>query len=616
MAEQRGRCANIEFCAAAVSQKIARIPEGEPFVCAKCGDRLRPIDSGRPRGRRIAAAAAQALIIVLGGSAIFLWVKNGASFNAPLNMAGASETPAAPPGPPPFTFSGSSFTPPPLPSLIGPGNGVAMSVVADAPPPPDPAPAPVSIPVALPPAVSQAAPPVAPAPIVAPPFVLAMAAPVVTQVAPLVPGVAQSTVPVAVPAAVTLVRLAGSNVVATKLARRLAAGYLALIGDTEISATPVADGGLDIAGMQTGQREVIKLVPASSASGFTALLKGGAEIAMSTRKPKPSEIERLLPAGDLADPTNEQIVAVQGVAVIVSPTNRLPVLTVPQLRDILTGKTRDWGEVGGKPGAITLYTLDDQDGTIDTPQDILVSRENVSPAAHPVETEQALASVVANDRTALGFVTIGNTGAARTLAVAENGAAPVLPFELAVATEDYPLTRRIYFYTGSDRSNGFVKRFSEYVSSPAGQAVVEAAGLVGLSLKAEPASASTAAPDRFRQLVAGATRVSVDFRFQPGSMELDYRSTRDLERLVAYLKAQHIASGRLILAAFADNYGSAAVNQAVSQKRGEAVAAALSRNGVAPGKVAAFASDLPVADNATAEGRERNRRVEIYLAPS
>jgi len=53
----------------------------------------------------------------------------------------------------------------------------------------------------------------------------------------------------------------------------------------------------------------------------------------------------------------------------------------------------------------------------------------------------------------------------------------------------------------------------------------------------------------------------------------------------------------------------------VSQKRVEAVVAALSRAGVSPGKAMGFGADVPVADNATADGREKNRRVEAYLAP-
>ena len=124
-----------------------------------------------------------------------------------------------------------------------------------------------------------------------------------------------------------------------------------------------------------------------------------------------------------------------------------------------------------------------------------------------------------------------------------------------------------------------------------------------------------AASDRFRQAVAGAARLLVKFRFQPGSMELDSRGLRDLDLLVSCLRSQRVDPGRVILAGFADDSGTPAANHAVAQRRAEAVAAVLARSSIVPGKAVAFGAELPVADNAMPEGRERNRRVEVYVAP-
>ena len=201
------------------------------------------------------------------------------------------------------------------------------------------------------------------------------------------------------------------------------------------------------------------------------------------------------------------------------------------------------------------------------------------------------------------------------LSVADANASPVAPSDLSISTESYPLSQRLYLYVAPSSPNLFVKRFSAYVSSAGGQAVVEASGLVPLTVKSESVAVPDAASDRFKQLVAGATRLSVDFRFQPGSLELDGRSARDLDRLVTYLKSQRVNPSRLILAGFADSNGAPAANQVVSQRRAEVVTAALSKAGIVPGKTAMFGAELPVADNSTPEGRERNRRVEVYIAP-
>ncbi|MDX9881862.1 MAG: OmpA family protein [Prolixibacteraceae bacterium] len=65
-----------------------------------------------------------------------------------------------------------------------------------------------------------------------------------------------------------------------------------------------------------------------------------------------------------------------------------------------------------------------------------------------------------------------------------------------------------------------------------------------------------------------------------------------------------------------DNTGSRAINEKLSKERAESVANFLMANGVSQSrmKTAGKAYDEPVADNATAEGRAQNRRVEIYIS--
>ncbi len=414
-----------------------------------------------------------------------------------------------------------------------------------------------------------------------------------------------------------LLRLAGSDAVGDMLARRLASGYLSLIGDSDISTLP---GGsehmIEIGGTQTGQRETITIASGSSASGFAALLRGSADIAMTVRKISQLETERLSALGDTAGPATETVIGVQGIAAVVNPANRVSALTVPQLRSILSGRTTDWSQVGGAPRPIAVYAVDDQGGLADVPQSLLLRHDDVSAAAIKVASEHALAVAVAADQGGIGFVTSDRTGDAKLLAVADAGAVAVTPSDLSISTENYPLSRRLYLYAAPGSSNLFVKRFAAYVASASGQSVVEVAGIVPLTIKAEAEAVPDAAPERFKQLVAGAMQLSVDFRFLPGSLQLDGRGLRDLDRLAAFLKSQGVNPSRVILAGFADNSGTPAANQFVARRRAETVASALSRAGITPGKTAMFGSDLPVADNATPEGRERNRRVEVYLAPS
>ena len=416
-------------------------------------------------------------------------------------------------------------------------------------------------------------------------------------------------------AATALLRFAGSDIIGARLAPRLAASYLGLIGSTGISVSPArADGTVEVTGQTAGQRDAITITSNSAAAGFTMLLRGNADVVMSAARISPADAERLTSLGDMTSSANESVIATQGIAVATSPANRLAALTVPQLRGIFSGRITDWSELGAAAGPIHVLIAQGRGAAAVDPQEAGLGQEGITATASRVAGDQMAAALMA-DRGSIGLLPYGSTGTAKVLAVGEGGAVAVSPTELTISTESYPLVRRLYLYTAPGTGSNLARRFTEYVFSPAGQTVVEAAGFVPLTVRTEAASIPDATPDRLRQALAGATRVSVDFRFQPGAKELDSRGARDLERLVAYVKTQRIAPGRLILAGFADNSGTPQVNQSVAQQRAETVASALSRNGVAPGKVVAFGSDLPLADNTTADGRERNRRVEVYLAP-
>ncbi|EAP75494.1 OmpA domain protein [Roseovarius nubinhibens ISM] len=67
-----------------------------------------------------------------------------------------------------------------------------------------------------------------------------------------------------------------------------------------------------------------------------------------------------------------------------------------------------------------------------------------------------------------------------------------------------------------------------------------------------------------------------------------------------------------------DNTGSAAHNQALSERRANAVADVLMNGGVAFSRIQTYGrgEDQPLASNLTAEGRAQNRRVEIVILPN
>ncbi len=70
MADLRGRCGNLEYCSAAVSQRIIVLPEGANFVCPKCGEALQPVRNLKARGLSKLGLVLQFGIVLAGAGGV------------------------------------------------------------------------------------------------------------------------------------------------------------------------------------------------------------------------------------------------------------------------------------------------------------------------------------------------------------------------------------------------------------------------------------------------------------------------------------------------------------------------------------------------------------------
>lgn len=118
---------------------------------------------------------------------------------------------------------------------------------------------------------------------------------------------------------------------------------------------------------------------------------------------------------------------------------------------------------------------------------------------------------------------------------------------------------------------------------------------------------------RFRQGRYGATFDIGDVLFEVDSARLRPGAERRLDVLAGYLTSERGVQVRVD--GHTDSTASDAYNLQLSRARAQSVADALVAAGVEPRRlrVEGFGESQPVADNATAEGRQRNRRVEITL---
>jgi outer membrane protein OmpA-like peptidoglycan-associated protein len=105
-----------------------------------------------------------------------------------------------------------------------------------------------------------------------------------------------------------------------------------------------------------------------------------------------------------------------------------------------------------------------------------------------------------------------------------------------------------------------------------------------------------------------------DVLFDTGRATLKPGSVAVLDRLAVYMQSN--PQTRLIIEGHTDSTGSVATNEELSQRRADAVATALIERGVAAENLRAVGKgeSLPVASNATAAGRQQNRRVEVIFS--
>lgn len=410
-----------------------------------------------------------------------------------------------------------------------------------------------------------------------------------------------------------VLRLGGSNTIGAKLAPALVTAYFKDQGCTDVASRSPAPEQVILSCDANGRKLVATIAAQGTGTAFEGLAADTFDIGLASRKIKDEEARSLAKLGDMTAPSNEHVIALDGIAVIVHPSNPISTLTQDQVAAMFTGIVGDFGKAGGRAGKIDVYARDDKSGTYDTFKTLVLGTTPLVADARRYEDSDKLSADVANDPDGIGFVGLSAIGSAKAVAIGPAGAVALLPNRFTVATEDYVLSRRLYLYSAQSSPRPDVAKFIEFANSAKGQAIVEATGFVPLTIRQAESTAPTGAPADYSALVRGALRLSVNFRFRTGSSDLDNRGLKDLDRVTEFLASSSVQPDRLMLLGFADSRGSDTTNQTLSEGRAATVAAALRQRGVAPGTVRGFGEAIPVADNSTAEGQEKNRRVEVWV---
>jgi phosphate transport system substrate-binding protein len=108
----------------------------------------------------------------------------------------------------------------------------------------------------------------------------------------------------------------------------------------------------------------------------------------------------------------EFIIARDGLAVIVHPSNGVQHLTVDQIGSIYRGETTNWNQVGGADMEITLYGRQSTSGTYEFFLEHVVNWQQIekhdySAMMLTMEGNKAIVDAVIADKSGIGYVGIG-----------------------------------------------------------------------------------------------------------------------------------------------------------------------------------------------------------------
>jgi phosphate transport system substrate-binding protein len=437
----------------------------------------------------------------------------------------------------------------------------------------------------------------------------------------------------------TILRIHGSNTIGAQLAPDLAKAFLQKLGADSVRQVDLAEGTeIDLEGHFPNSKEqtkVIEIRAHGSSTGFKGLKDKQCDIAMSSRKIKDSEVKELAFLGDMSDSACEHVLALDGVAVIVNSANAaVSKLSFPQLANIFSGQSKNWSEIGWNDAPINIHARDENSGTHDTFKSIVLGEKQLDGAAKRWDSNDKLSEAVNADVHAVGYCGLPYVKHNKVLGISDGGPA-VRPTVFTVATEDYPVSRRLYLYSPATPANRYTQDFIDFSLDKEGQAQVRKHKFVDLTVSAEEHKVEVAPGTnqnyqvlyKYLTGVRGAKRLSANFRFKGETLALDNKALRDVERMIEFLAENRDKD--ILLAGFSDSAGDASLdhkmqgrsdssesyskNLELSCKRAEVIKEELSSRGIKVRETFCVGSEMPIASNATEAGREKNRRVEVWM---
>jgi phosphate transport system substrate-binding protein len=209
-----------------------------------------------------------------------------------------------------------------------------------------------------------------------------------------------------------------------------------------------------------------------SGNGAKSLINGVCHVGCMSRFMKDKEFKAATDAG--VTPV-AHVVALDGLPILVHPSNPVKGLTVKQVRDIYMGTISNWKQVGGPDKKIVVVSRDTNSGTYETFAKLVMQKQKIADGTEYVGSNGAVRQRVQSTPAAIGYAGLGFVD--RTVKALEIDG--VAPSESTVITGEYPVARPLFMFTdGYPKLGTHLYRFVTLHLSEKGQEIVESIGFV------------------------------------------------------------------------------------------------------------------------------------------
>ena len=234
---------------------------------------------------------------------------------------------------------------------------------------------------------------------------------------------------------------------------------LVVAGSTSIQ--PFADRWAEVY-MAKYPGRVVNVQGGGSSAGIQAARSGAAGIGTSSRELKPEE-------NDLT----RMVVARDGLAIIVHPSNPVSDLSIAEVEQIFAGEILSWKKIGGHDKAITVVTREEGSGTRGAFQELVMGKVRIYKGAIVEDSNGTVREIVAGDPDSIGYISLGLLNKA-VKALNLDG---VVPSDENILEKRYRLVRPFLFVTKGTPSAD-AGNFIDFVLSEEGQGLIKKEGLI------------------------------------------------------------------------------------------------------------------------------------------